>query len=59
MRLTYSDPEGVTIGNRFPETAFVLQNSWNLEEVDLDQKLRDAIIDPSSQLNRNSAARKQ
>ena len=59
MRLTYSDPEGVTIGNRFPETAFVLQNSWNLEEVDLDQKLRDAIIDPSSQMNRNSAARKQ
>lgn len=58
MRLTYSDPEGVTIGNRFPETAFVLQNSWNLEEVDLDQKLREAIIDPSS-LNRNTAAQKQ
>lgn len=59
MRLTYSDPEGVTIGTRFPETAFVLKNSWNLEEVDLDQKLREAIIDPSSQLNRNAASQKQ
>lgn len=59
MRLTYSDPEGVMIGSRFPETAFVLQNSWNLEEVDLDQKLREAIIDPSSQLNRNAVVKNQ
>ncbi len=59
MRLTYSDPEGVTIGDRFPETAFVLQNSWNLEEVDLDQKLREAIIDPSSQIKGNTATRNQ
>jgi hypothetical protein len=59
MRLTYSDPEGVTIGSKFPETAFVLQNSWNLEEVDLDQKLREAIIDPSSQLDRRAVSQKQ
>lgn len=57
MRLTYSDPGAVTIGNKFPDTAFVLQNSWNLEEVDLDQKLREAVIDPSSQLDRNTATR--
>ncbi len=59
MRLTYSDPGAVTIGTKFPDTAFVLQNSWNLEEVDLDQKLREKIIDPSSKLNRNTASQGQ
>ncbi len=42
MTLTYQTPEAVTIGNKFPDAAFVLQNSWNLEEVDLDMKLREA-----------------
>lgn len=42
MRLTYQNPENVLIGNAFPPTAFVLQNSWNLEEVDLDRKLAEA-----------------
>lgn len=41
MRLRYQTPEDVKIGSVFPETAFVLQNSWNLEEVDLDAKLRE------------------
>jgi hypothetical protein len=41
MRLTYQSPEAVTIGNAFPATAFVLQNSWRLEEVDLDLSLSD------------------
>lgn len=41
MKLTYQTPEDVTIGNKFPDTAFVLQNTWNLEEVDLDQKLKE------------------
>ena len=39
MRLTYQTPEAVTIGRAYPATAFVLQNSWELEEVDLDKKL--------------------
>lgn len=39
MRLTYQTPEAVTIGKTYPATAFVLQNSWELEEVDLDKKL--------------------
>jgi hypothetical protein len=43
MRLTYQSPEAVTIGKTFPDSAFVLQNSWNLEEIDLDKKLREAI----------------
>ncbi|MEP6789034.1 MAG: hypothetical protein ABJB40_11425, partial [Acidobacteriota bacterium] len=28
MKLTYQTPEAVTIGTTFPDTAFVLQNSW-------------------------------
>ncbi|MEO5857353.1 MAG: hypothetical protein ABIR33_00235 [Pyrinomonadaceae bacterium] len=39
MRLTYQDAAAVTIGKPYPATAFVLQNSWELEEVDLDKKL--------------------
>ena len=42
MRLTYQSPESATIGSTFPDEAFVLQNSWKLEEVDLDQKLAEA-----------------
>jgi hypothetical protein len=43
MKLTYRSPEEVMIGNTFPDAAFVLQNSWKLEEIDLDKKLREAI----------------
>lgn len=39
MKLTYQAPETVTIGKTFPQAAFVLQNTWNLQEVDLDKKL--------------------
>lgn len=42
MKLTYQSPESVLIGNTFPDAAFVLQNSWKLEEIDLDQKLNEA-----------------
>ena len=41
MKLTYQAPETVTIGKTFPQSAFVLQNSWNLQEVDLDKKLQE------------------
>lgn len=41
MKLTYQIPEEVKIGKRYPETAFVLQNTWGLEEVDLDKKLQE------------------
>src|SRR5688572_6744016 len=40
MRLTYQTPEAVTIGKTYPAAAFVLQNTWDLEEVDLDKKLQ-------------------
>lgn len=41
MSLTYQSPESVTIGKTYPATAFVLQNTEGLEEVDLDQKLAE------------------
>ena len=39
MRLTYQSPEAVTIGKTYNANVFVLENSWGLEEVDLDKKL--------------------
>jgi hypothetical protein len=42
MRLTYSTPTDVLIGKSYPATAFVLENTWQLEEVDLDKKLQEA-----------------
>ncbi len=42
MRLTYQSPESVSIGESYPKEAFVLENRWNLEEVDLDKKLENA-----------------
>ena len=44
MRLTYQTPEAVTIGKTYQASAFVLQNSWGLEEVDLDKKLQQATV---------------
>lgn len=40
MRVTYKVPEDVVIGQTYPATAFVLQNSWELEVVDLDKKVQ-------------------
>lgn len=42
ITLTYQSPESVTIGKIYPAKAFVLENSWGLEEVNLDEKLRKA-----------------
>ena len=42
MKLTYQTPGDVSIGKAYPATAFVLENSWGLEEVDLDKKLLSA-----------------
>jgi len=60
MKLTYQTPEAVTIGTIFPATAFVLQNSWNLEEVDLDKNLSEVILDkPTSNANKTGILRFQ
>ncbi|HEV7700875.1 MAG TPA: hypothetical protein VGO43_11645 [Pyrinomonadaceae bacterium] len=41
LRFTYQSPDMALIGRDYPATAFVLQNTWNLEEVDLDKKLAE------------------
>lgn len=41
MRLTYQSPEQVTIGKAYKDSVFVLENTWGLEEVDLDKKLQE------------------
>ena len=56
MRLTYQTPTAVTIGKTYPATAFVLENSWQLEEIDLDKKLQEATAArPVSTTNVNTA----
>ena len=56
MKLTYQTPEAVTIGKTYPANAFVLQNTWDLEEVDLDKKLEEATAArPVSTTNTNTA----
>jgi len=57
MKLTYQAPEDVTIGKTYPDTAFVLQNSWNLEVIDLDKKLRDATAGQPQSSNKVGAAK--
>ncbi|MFM9903470.1 MAG: hypothetical protein ACKVQJ_02735 [Pyrinomonadaceae bacterium] len=57
MKLTYQTPETVTIGTTFPDSAFVLQNSWNLEEVDLDKKLREVAGEPPVVSDKNVVTR--
>ncbi len=42
MKLTYQTPEAVEIGETYKDSAFVLKNTWGLEEVDLDERLRQA-----------------
>ncbi len=39
MSLTYQSPESVSIGKIYDAEVFVLENRWNLEEVNLDKKL--------------------
>lgn len=41
MKLTYQMPSAVVIGQSYPEKGFILKNSWGLEVLDLDQKLKD------------------
>ncbi len=39
MSLTYQTPESVTVGKKYNAEVFVLENRWNLPEVDLDKKV--------------------
>ena len=55
MKLTYQTPEAVTVGKTYPATAFVLENTWQLEEVDLDKKLQEATAERPMSTNQNTA----
>ena len=57
MKLSYQTPETVTIGSTYPATAFILQNSWNLEEVDLDKKMHEAGLDKEQNSNKAGSNR--
>lgn len=59
MSLTYQTPETVTIGKKYPQAAFVLKNTWLLQEVDLDQKLRESSAARPTPINQNTASRIQ
>ena len=59
MRLTYQSPEAVTIGKSYPNEAFVLENRWNLEEVDLDKKIQNIKTQNSGSAAQKADARKQ
>ncbi len=55
MKLTYQTPGDVTIGKTYPAAAFVLQNTWELEEIDLDKKLQEATAARPVSTNNNTA----
>ena len=59
MKLTYQTPEDVEIGETYKDSAFVLKNTWNLEEVDLDQKLKDTLTVKSPSANTANSSGKQ
>ena len=59
MTLTYQTPESVTIGKIYPDSAFRLENSWGLEEVDLDKKLQEVSAGQPRTDNQNSATKFQ
>jgi hypothetical protein len=59
MSLTYQTPETVTIGKTYPTAAFVLQNTWGLEEVDLDKKLQEVRAQQPASNKQNTATRFQ
>ncbi|HVF29860.1 MAG TPA: hypothetical protein VNA22_02770 [Pyrinomonadaceae bacterium] len=56
MKLTHSRPGEVSVGKPYPATAFVLENTWDLEEVDLDKKLQESTAGrPGGSSNTNTA----
>jgi hypothetical protein len=57
MKVTYQTPEDVAIGETYKASAFNLKNTWNLEEVDLDERLRTADAQTVSPAAQPSATR--
>lgn len=42
ISLSYQVPESISIDKNYPAKAFLLENTWNLQEVNLDRKLEEA-----------------
>lgn len=59
MSLTYQSPESVEIDETYPAEAFVLENRWNLPEINLDKKLEEIRSQKPQSVNQNSATRSQ
>jgi len=59
MSLTYQSPESVSIGKTYDADVFVLQNSWNLQEVDLDKRLQEIRNGKSPAENQASQTKKK
>ena len=56
MKLTHQLPSEVTIGKSYPATAFVLENTWGLREIDLDKQLQETnTARPATPANSNTA----
>lgn len=59
MSLEYQSPESVSIGKTYNTTVFLLQNSWNLPEVDLDKKVLEIKGGKTSAENQRVEAKDQ
>ena len=59
MSLTYQSPESVTIGKTYNTDVFVLENRWNLPEVDLDKKVRETNSVQTTSKNPKTQAKSQ
>jgi hypothetical protein len=59
MSLTYQSPESVTIGKTYNTDVFVLENRWNLPEVDLDKKVQENNSVQTTTKNPKTQARSQ
>jgi len=59
MSLTYQSPETVSIGKTYNTDVFVLENRWNLTEVDLDKKAAEVKNQKPAPENQKSEAKKQ
>lgn len=59
MRLTYQSPQNVSIGKTYPQEAFVLENRWDLPEIDLDKKLLEMTEQKTPKTKKTTEVRNQ
>ena len=59
MSLTYQSPEAVSVGKTYPAKAFLLENTWGLQEVDLDKKLSETKTRAGENVMREPEAKNQ